>query len=327
MTYIINKTDGTVLTEITDGNVDQISTDLTLIGKSASDYGEYINENLVRLLENFANSTQPTKSIQGQLWFDTLENRLKVYDGKGYKVSGGTIVAPYLPSSITQGDIWINSSSRQLYFNDGVETVLAGPQLPSVTGFSVVTVYGTDQNPYVVIKIMIDTKLFAILSNDTFVIDTDLTDNGIDQWPAGQVVNQGLNLLSIENLSGDLVQPLVSNIRTSYGDYDAVNNVRLKTAIKQNSPYAITLDISSLHDATTDTIRDEKIGNMLDKIFPVVDYDVGVFNEVIPKCNVLCIDGNIKTIRTFNLTSSTTDEDIKWRNLSDVIDVSDILSV
>ena len=42
MSYIINKTDGSVLTEITDGNIDQVATDITLIGKSASAYGEYM---------------------------------------------------------------------------------------------------------------------------------------------------------------------------------------------------------------------------------------------------------------------------------------------
>ena len=40
MSYIINKTDGSVLTEIVDGTVDQTATDLTLVGKNASSYGE-----------------------------------------------------------------------------------------------------------------------------------------------------------------------------------------------------------------------------------------------------------------------------------------------
>lgn len=127
MSYIINKTDGTVLTEIIDGTVDQTATDITLIGKNATSYGEFFNENFIKLLENFSSVTAPTHPISGQLWFDTLEKRLKVYDGKAFKVSGGTIVSKVQPTSITAGDIWLDSDRQQLYFNDGTATVLAGP--------------------------------------------------------------------------------------------------------------------------------------------------------------------------------------------------------
>ena len=50
MAYQINKTDGTLLTEIVDSAIDQTATDLTLIGKNVSGYGEYINENFIKLL-------------------------------------------------------------------------------------------------------------------------------------------------------------------------------------------------------------------------------------------------------------------------------------
>ena len=53
MAYTINKSDGTVLTTIIDGTVDT-TTDLSLIGKKYSGYGEAQNENFVKLLENFS---------------------------------------------------------------------------------------------------------------------------------------------------------------------------------------------------------------------------------------------------------------------------------
>jgi len=53
MAYKINKTDGSLLVEIVDSTIDQTATDLTLIGKNVSGFGEYINENFVKLLENF----------------------------------------------------------------------------------------------------------------------------------------------------------------------------------------------------------------------------------------------------------------------------------
>lgn len=317
MSYIINKTDGTVLTTIIDGKIDQNSTGLTLIGKSANAYGEYINENIVHLLENFANSTQPSKSIKGQLWYDTIEGRLKVYDGFGYKVTGGTIVAPTLPSSIAQGDIWISSKDGQLWFNDGNSTILAGPQNPAITGFEVVTLYGDDQNPYVVIKVMIDSKIVALLSNNTFTLAIQDPD-----YPY-LMVNQGINLVSQHPGVIDEIKPLITNIRTSDRDYDAVNNDRLRTAIKQLAPFAISLDISGLH-TVTDTAKHEKISLILARLYPITDFNVGD-STIFPKCRVLCTDGTSKTVRTFQLTSADPNSPVVWTQIGDIIDVSAIL--
>ena len=54
MAYTINKTDGSILIQLGDSKVDQLSTDLTLIGKNVSNYGEVFNENLVHLLHFLA---------------------------------------------------------------------------------------------------------------------------------------------------------------------------------------------------------------------------------------------------------------------------------
>jgi hypothetical protein len=79
MSYTINLTDGTQLTQIVDGQIDQTATDLTLIGKNSTGYGIYMNDNFVYLLENFANTSQPPNPLAGQVWYDTTQNVLKVY--------------------------------------------------------------------------------------------------------------------------------------------------------------------------------------------------------------------------------------------------------
>lgn len=178
MSYIINKTDGSVLTEVVDGTVDQVTTDLTLIGKNSSSYGEFFNENLVHLLENFANTTQPNNPIAGQLWFDTTEQRLKVYDGNGFKVSGGTVVATSVPSTLSQGDIWIDSFRQQLYFNDGTETLLAGPGYTAqqgITGFSIIDVIDTNQLSHTIILLYVAQVLLGIFSKDSFTLGTPIS--------------------------------------------------------------------------------------------------------------------------------------------------------
>jgi hypothetical protein len=171
MSYTIIKTDGTTLTQLVDGDIDQTVTDITLIGKNASGYGTYINDNFVWLLENFANTAQPNHPITGQLWFDTSENRLKVYDGTVFKVSGGTIVSPTIPSSISAGDIWIDSTRQQLYFNDGTSTKLAGPlwtATQGVTGFYTEDIVDSVGVSHTVLRLSVAGTPIGIWSKDTF---------------------------------------------------------------------------------------------------------------------------------------------------------------
>ena len=170
MSYIIKKTNGDVLTEIVDGSIDQLSTDLTLIGKNTSAYGELFNENFVHVLENFANTSSPNNPIQGQLWYDTSEGRLKVYDGSGWKVSSGTVVTPTIPT-LTQGDLWIDSTRQQLYFNDGSETLLAGPiynAQQGISGFQVIDVIDVNQLSHTVVLMYVAQSLIGIFSKTKF---------------------------------------------------------------------------------------------------------------------------------------------------------------
>ena len=88
MAYTVNKTDGTVVTTIVDSTIDN-TTSITLFGKSYSGFGELLNEDLVKLLENSASTSAPTAPLKGELWFDTVSNSLKVYDGTSFKPSGG----------------------------------------------------------------------------------------------------------------------------------------------------------------------------------------------------------------------------------------------
>ena len=169
MAYKINKTDGSLLVEVIDSNIDQTATDLTLIGKNVSGYGEYMNENFIKLLENFASESQPNNPIAGQLWFDTAENRLKVYDGNGFRIGAGPIVSGSQPASFVQGDTWIDSVENQLYFYDGQGLHLAGPiykQAQGISGFTVDSIIDTNNITRTVVKLWVGSVLLGIFSKE-----------------------------------------------------------------------------------------------------------------------------------------------------------------
>jgi hypothetical protein len=196
MSYTIIKTDGTTLTQLVDGSVDQTATDITLIGKNSTGYGTYVNDNFVWLLENFANTAQPNHPITGQLWFDTSENRLKVYDGTAFKVSGGSIVANTIPSSISAGDIWIDSARQQLYFNDGTSTKLAGPlwtAAQGVTGFYTEDIIDSVGVSHTVLRLSISGTPIGIWSRDTFTPASTIAGYAGD-------VNTGFNAASYSGI-------------------------------------------------------------------------------------------------------------------------------
>ena len=78
MAYKINNTFGTLLVTLADGTIDTATTDLTLIGKGYAGFGEKLNENLVKLLENFNNTSAPANKITGQMWYDQTNKQINI---------------------------------------------------------------------------------------------------------------------------------------------------------------------------------------------------------------------------------------------------------
>lgn len=133
MPYIITKTNGVELTTIDDASLDS-TTDLSLVGRNYSGYGSPVNENFVKLLENFANTTAPTKPLQGQLWFNNSNRTLNVcYDGKNFKSLANISVQSTIPQTSTKGDLWWDTNTLQLKAFDGLSYQVIGPAVSSVS--------------------------------------------------------------------------------------------------------------------------------------------------------------------------------------------------
>lgn len=127
MTVTINKTDGTVLTTIVDGAVDTTSTNIALVGRLYRNYGELINENLVKLLENFANSTSPSTPIIGQIWYDTTNKSLKVYRDTGFVPLARITSNVAEPTNPLIGDLWWDLTDEQLKMFNSTEWIVIAP--------------------------------------------------------------------------------------------------------------------------------------------------------------------------------------------------------
>jgi len=170
MSYKINTTDGRLLVDLVDGKVDTTTTDLNLIGKNVAGFGEFLNENFIKLAENFANSAPPSSPLAGQMWYDTSEQRLKVFNGTQFKPTDTTVVSANEPTLLA-GDIWIDTVGRQLYFSDGNGKVLAGPIYTTSqgeTGFKIETLYDVSGNSKIVAKLLIANSAVAIISKEEF---------------------------------------------------------------------------------------------------------------------------------------------------------------
>ena len=170
MSYQLNKTDGTLLLDLIDGQIDTVSTNLTLVGRNYSGYGEYFNENFIRLLENFNNSAAPSNPLTGQLWWDSSDQRLKVYDGTQWKASGGPIVQNTRPQMVA-GDVWIDNLNNQVYAFDGTDLMLMGPQYTVTqgkSGFEIGSILDSQSRSRTVAYLYVGGILSAVISNIEF---------------------------------------------------------------------------------------------------------------------------------------------------------------
>jgi len=191
MAYTINRTDGTVVATITDGTINN-TTSVTLFGKSYSGFGEALNENLVKLLENAASTSAPTAPLKGELWFDTSVNILKVYDGTSFKPAGGAKSQGAAPTSPGAGDLWTDSDDDQLYVYTGSQWQLVGPVYTkgqTLSGWKIETIASSGGNKVVSSMYAGNTRV-AILSKENFTPTSSET--GFAQIKAGITLNSTL---------------------------------------------------------------------------------------------------------------------------------------
>lgn len=199
MAYKINNTFGTLLVTLADGTIDTTTTDLTLIGKGYAGFGEKLNENLIKLLENFNNTSAPNNKIQGQLWFDQTNKRLNVYDGTKFKPAGGPTNSPTQPANAVLGDAWFDTTSKQYYVYDGSTWTLIGPTTVAGSGVTQVFAETVEDNTgtnRTILKLVANDAVVGIVSNLAFTPSSSDTAGAALISAGYSSVAQGIQLSS-----------------------------------------------------------------------------------------------------------------------------------
>jgi hypothetical protein len=178
MAYTINLTDGTIFATVADGTINT-SSSMILVGKNYAGYGEFLDENFIRLLENGSNTTAPGAPLTGQLWWDKTNSQMKVYNGTTFKIISGATNSSTAPTSNVTGDLWFDTVNQQLKVYNGSSFILVGPASSSgqgVSGAIVTTVTDNVSVDHVVIQLFVQNTIVGIISKDaTFTPQSAIT--------------------------------------------------------------------------------------------------------------------------------------------------------
>jgi len=229
MAYKINNTFGTLLVTLADGTIDVATTDLTLIGKGYAGFGEKLNENLVKLLENFNNTSAPTNKIQGQLWYDKTNSQLNVYTGSKFKPVGSTSNSATAPSNAVQGDLWFDTNNTQLYVYTGSAWTLIGPTTVAGSGVTQVISESPEDNTGVkrsILKLVTNDTVVGVVSNLAFTPSSTEALGSALASAGFSTVAQGLQLSS---------SVASAKFRGTATDSDALGGVAAANYLRSNA--------------------------------------------------------------------------------------------
>jgi len=159
--------------------INTTDTDLSLVGRGYPNYGQKIAENFLHLLENFANSTAPVYAIQGQLWYDNANNKLKVNTvsgGQRWSPTNGVWQQRTDPSlstatNVLPGDIWVNTSDNNYILSVRTNNqgwVQVSNTSTGATGSFSTELYDSLGNPHYVVEHKSLGEVIAIDSADSF---------------------------------------------------------------------------------------------------------------------------------------------------------------
>ena len=179
MPYSVNFTDKDNKTPITVfDNTSSTDTSLKFPGRNVTGYGQIIAENFLSLLENFASASEPINPVEGQLWYNSNDGVLQIWDNTAWKAASGIqkgVSEPSIPTSKV-GELWVDTTNQQLRIFTGTRWILVGPTESSVGGLRygpvVERIADSDNiNRYILVFYIADIPVI-IFSKDSFTPKT-----------------------------------------------------------------------------------------------------------------------------------------------------------
>jgi hypothetical protein len=168
MSYTINLTDGAIFAVVADGAINT-SSSMTLVGQNYAGYGAFLDTNFIHLLENSSNTTPPGAPLTGQLWWDSGNTLLKVYNGTAWKNISSTTAQSTAPTNNTTGDLWFNTSLQQLNVWTGTAWLVVGPGTNSAggtTGAVATSILDNVGSTHYIIELYAGGNIVATVSKD-----------------------------------------------------------------------------------------------------------------------------------------------------------------
>lgn len=335
MPYIVNFTDRENKTPITVfDNTSSNDTSLVFPGRNVTGYGQIIAENFLHILENFASSSQPVNPVEGQLWYDTTNNVLQLWDNTNWKAASGIQKGLNEPSVETSkvGELWVDTQNQQLRIFTGNRWLLVGPTESSIDGLrygpSVETIPDTDNiNRSILIFYIADIPVI-IISKDSFSPKNQIS--GFDAIKAGINIANPETEAEIAAFQGGLLPKLfgtaqnadalnVSGVEIPASRFlrtDVVNTTEFALNVRNNA--GLTLGVDGNFAITTSAVAaklyNSNSGGSVDiqtnrngiptTIFRVIDNKVSI-NKSLPD-QELDVVGNIGLTGSL-IVNSTTD--------------------
>jgi len=317
MPYIVNFTDSQNKVPITVfDNTSSTDTSLTFPGRNVTGYGQIIAENFLALLENFSKSDPPINPTEGQLWYDSTNGVLMLWDNVQWKAASNiqkSVVEPSVADS-QLGELWVDTTNQQLYVFSGSRWVLVGPNFSTGlrSGPLVEQIDDSDGIPRIVLNFYVEDVPVFIISKDSFTPKISI---------AGfTVIQSGLNVTSdnVDDLgltaklyasaaSADALT--INNVNIPAGRFlrtDAINTTEFGFNIRNNAGLAVGIDgnFSLTTSTTAAKIYNSAEGSSIDiqtnrgsgipeTIIRVFDNRVGI-NIANPN-EVFDVNGNIST--------------------------------
>jgi hypothetical protein len=251
---------------------------LTLIGRNWPGYAQAIDQNFLYLLENSASSSAPDNAVEGQLWYDSAHQVLKVRNGLSawipvngvWQVSAtSTGDFPSDQGSPKPGDIWVNTLTDELKIYNGNTWILVGPTTTTGTkngAYPTILVDNAEQ-PHSVIIMYLNDVAVEIIAKEAFKPNPIIS--------GFNYLNIGVNL----NSSISSNTPIFSGLTTVASSLQQVSTAGLIQTVSGNSFIRNDINQSINGQFVINDDNGLKIGKSTSTVIIEKSFDKAVFTN------------------------------------------------